>query len=160
LVPKEMTVVKPQWWIGDDELLAELGRPDSARFPVPQAVVDAAVAAFRWRTVDAELAALTYDSLFDDDLLAVARSDPGMRILLFESDELGIELEVDDGVVHGHLRPPQPGQVVLQTVEGHEYSTTANQCGFFRVDMSSHAPFRLRCRTARADCVVTEWTRR
>ena len=43
--------------------------------PEPAPVTAGAMAAFSWRTVDAELATLTYDFLLDDNALAGIRSD-------------------------------------------------------------------------------------
>ena len=42
--------------------------------PEPATVTAGAMAAFSWRTIDAELATLTHDSLLDDDALAGVRS--------------------------------------------------------------------------------------
>jgi len=152
--------VRPQWWMDDDELFAELGRAHRPREPVTRAILNAAVAAHSWRNLDAELAALTYDSLFDEDLLAPARSTQDTRILTFQSGGIEIEIEIGDAVVRGQLLPPQPGQVVLLTAEGHEHPATANQVGFFTVPVAARTPFRLWCTTADADSpVVTEWTR-
>ena len=53
----------------DDELLAALGRALQAQEVVPDAVLEAAKGAYAWRTIDAELAALTFDSVADADAL-------------------------------------------------------------------------------------------
>ncbi len=61
---------EPCW--SDEELLADLraaGRLD----PVPTEAVAAVRAAFIRRTIDAELAELTYDSDMDDERLAAVR---------------------------------------------------------------------------------------
>lgn len=46
----------------DEELLAELGAALRTAEEVPAGFVNAGKAAFAWRGVDAELAALTFDS--------------------------------------------------------------------------------------------------
>ena len=51
----------------DDELEAELRRLAADREPVPAELVQAALDAFGWRDIDAELAELVYDSLVDAD---------------------------------------------------------------------------------------------
>ena len=51
----------------DDDLLRELGRVVTAADPVPPEVIAAAKASFTWRTIDAELAELAFDSLLDDE---------------------------------------------------------------------------------------------
>jgi len=53
-------VLDPEW--NDDEKLIEALREAFASADdVPAAFVEAGKAAFAWRTIDAELAALTYD---------------------------------------------------------------------------------------------------
>jgi len=55
-------------------------RDAAARFdPVPAELIQAAVAAFSWRTADAELAALAFDSLLDQagDALVRGAGDHG-----------------------------------------------------------------------------------
>jgi hypothetical protein len=68
-----------------DEAALEAGLRDAAaRFdPVPAELIQAAVAAFSWRTADAELAALAFDSLLDQPGDALVRSAGGPRLLSF-----------------------------------------------------------------------------
>ena len=63
------------WWVDDDELLGELHR---AFEPVPASFIEAGKMAFTWRSIDAELAALTYDSSRD---LAGAAMDFHVRAI-------------------------------------------------------------------------------
>jgi hypothetical protein len=78
----------------DDALLAELGDvlagPGGAP---PSELVAGAKALFTWRTVDAELAVLTYDSLLDAEAGVRATALP--RVLTFEAPGLTVELEVE-----------------------------------------------------------------
>lgn len=78
----------------DDALLAELSRILYARAEPPREVVDAAMELFTWRTVDAELAALTFDSLVDDQPVRT-RAEAQPRILTFEIASTVIEMEID-----------------------------------------------------------------
>ena len=50
----------------DEELLAALRQALRARQAVSPGFVEAGKGAFAWRTIDAELAQLTYDSLVDE----------------------------------------------------------------------------------------------
>src|SRR5580700_7976020 len=79
-----------------DEAALEAGLRDAAaRFdPVPAELIQAAVAAFSWRTADAELAALAFDSLLDQAGDALVRSAGGPRLLAFQAGQLTIEVEV------------------------------------------------------------------
>jgi hypothetical protein len=148
--------VRPQWWTDDDELLAEFRKAVQARAAVPQTMVDAALAAFAWRTVDAELAELLYDSGVEETLV-VTRSASHTRILTFQGDQIGAEIEIGDDAVRGQLLPPQPGSVVLMTADGGEHPANADEVGFFTVPIVPSSPFRLRCDTADAAPIVTEW---
>ena len=60
----------------DAQLLDELRRAASRFDPPPPAVVEAARSSFTWRTIDAELAALVFDSGVDRPVHAVARGRP------------------------------------------------------------------------------------
>src|SRR4028119_2074881 len=72
-----------------DELRALAGRAD----PVPPAAILAARSAIAWRTIDAELAELTYDSVLDDSLAAVRTSET-TRLVTFEAGDAQIEVQV------------------------------------------------------------------
>src|SRR5512132_2576246 len=71
------------WWVDDDELLGELHR---ALEPVPASFVEAGKMAFTWRSIDAELAALTYDSSRDLVGAEQSRAEPAaLRCLTFDA---------------------------------------------------------------------------
>lgn len=78
----------------DDVLLDELATLLGPHNEPPPEVLHAARGAFTWRTVDAEIAALTFDSLLDDAPAGV-RAAAQPRILTFEADGLTIEVELD-----------------------------------------------------------------
>ena len=56
-----------------------LARAVQAIEPVPADVVAAAKASFTWRTIDAELAELTFDSVADTDALVGRARGPAGR---------------------------------------------------------------------------------
>ena len=74
----------------DDRLLDLLTRALSQADPVPEHVVEAARASFTWRTIDAELAELVYDSAGEE--LVGVRSAEATRQVTFRAP--GIEIEV------------------------------------------------------------------
>ena len=119
----------------DDALLAELAAALAPDLEPPDSALAAARASFTWRTIDAELAALTHDSLLDEDRVGVRAADEP-RILTFETDGVTIELAVDrtPGArrVIGQVVPPQEADLAL-VVDGAPTgtSTRADQWGRF-----------------------------
>jgi hypothetical protein len=124
--------------------------------PTP-GMMAAAQAAYSWRTVDAELAALTHDSLTDTSAL-VRGGLAGPRTLVFESESMSVELEqTEDGLV-GQLVPPTDGEVTLQGPSGELGHASVDELGCFCFDRTPHGTVRLRCRTS-SGVLVTHWVR-
>src|SRR5688500_9386673 len=71
--------------------------------PVPARLKQAAVAAYAWRTIDAELAELVFDS-FDQPMAVRGPGRP--RLLTFRSEELLIEVELDERHLVGRVSSP------------------------------------------------------
>lgn len=140
----------------DEQLLVELRAALDGVDPVPESVSAAARDAFAWRTIDAELAALSYDSLLDDKELSGVRSGSAARMLTFEADELTVEIEVERGRLIGQLVPPQPGDVEVRH-SGGSLSVRADDLGRFVAEGVPRGPFSLRCRTVGAIAIVTDW---
>ena len=140
----------------DTHLLGELRSAMREHDPVPQSVIDAATGAFAWRTIDAELAALSYDSFLEDKELAGVRSGgDSARMLTFDAAELTVEIEVEHGRVIGQLVPPQAGEVQVRH-SGGSVTVHADERGRFSCDGVPRGPFSLRCLTA-ATPIVTDW---
>jgi len=141
----------------DDDLLDEL-RAAVRRAGTPTAAMIAAGrAAFSWRTVDAELAALTHDSLVDEPV-GVRGASSGPRDLVFEGRELSVELELDQDCLVGQLVPAAPGQVTLLGPDGELDRTDVDEWGRFRFERPVSGAARLRCATA-SGVLVTDWVR-
>lgn len=104
----------------DDVLLDELATLLGPLNEPPPEVLHAAREAFTWRTVDAEIAALTYDSLLDDDRSGVRSADQP-RIMTFESGDVSVELEVDQTSgarrLIGQVVPAQAVDLELHVVD-------------------------------------------
>lgn len=102
--------------------------------PVPAAVVDAARAAYAWRTIDAELAELTADSAM---ATAGVRSSAAPRLLTFEGAGIEVEVEVaqtgSTRHLSGQLVPVGPAQVTVRWLGGSQ-ETTADELGRFAVE--------------------------
>ena len=146
----------------DDELQAALAAAVARHDPVPPAVVAAAKGAFTWATIDAELAALTFDSLDDAGTLAGVRSvSAGPRALTFEHGDVVVDLEMgepDDGpALVGQVTPP-PVEVEVQWAAGGASAVPVDELGRFQVADRGTGPLRLRCGFGRArPPLVTEW---
>jgi hypothetical protein len=145
----------------DDVAMDELRALASADDPVPAKVLAAAHGSFTWRTIDAELAELAYDSALDTERLAAVRSEDTIRLLTFETPELTIELEVTalgaGRRIVGQLVPPGPGSVELRHAGG-LLELEADALGRFTAEDVEPGPVSLRCTREGAGTVVkTEW---
>jgi hypothetical protein len=144
------------FWDNDDELLAELGAAVRAEAEVPARFVEAGRAAFAWRTVDAELASLTYDSATDG--VAGVRAEPAdLRALTFAARGLTIELEVTEDSLIGQVVAPQAGSVEVLLRDGSAGSVEIDEVGWFTIRPRPSGLFRLRVTTADGTAVLTEW---
>ena len=143
---------------GGDALLGELGGLLSRLDPLPPQLLDQVRRAFCWRTVDAELAELSFDSLVDrDDALAVrAATDAALepRTLGFgavvDGDDLSIEVEVsatpDGPSLVGQVWPAGAATVEVQTGVGGATAVPADELGRFLVEPVPLGPVRLSVR--------------
>jgi hypothetical protein len=143
----------------DAELEDEL-RQAAARFdPVPREVLERAVAAFTWRTIDDDLAELVFDSLIDRDGAALVRGRHEPRLLTFQGGAMSIEVEITRTRVScrliGQLIPPRPATVEIRHRDGTN-TIDADDLGRFTTEVLAVGPISLRCRTDEA-CVVTDW---
>ncbi|MEV0587543.1 hypothetical protein [Nonomuraea sp. NPDC050310] len=140
----------------DDMLENDLRRAAEFLDPVPAALLDSAVAAFTLRSLDAELATLTFDSLAE---AAAVRSGGGVRVLGFSSGEHQVEVELSftdgSGRLVGAVEPPEPAEVV---VEGASWSRAvrADALGRFTCAGLASGPLSLRVRLAAGE-LRTEW---
>lgn len=140
----------------DDDLVAELRELFARLDPVDPTLLEQARFAYTWRTIDAELAELSFDSLVDRDVLAGVRDDGtatlGPRMLGFgavvDGEDVAIEVEVERGpgppVLVGQLLPPRPARVELQASDGTVATAAADDLGRFRFEPVPAGPLRLR----------------
>ena len=147
----------------EDELLELLRGALREDDPVPDEVVRAAKAAWTWRTIDAELAALTYDSALDDEALAGVRGVATARSLSFGDGELLIEIELTDAgdderlQLVGQIAPAVPATVAVERVDGRAaVSTGTDDLGRFHADGVARGVVRLRVEGSRGT-LVTDW---
>jgi hypothetical protein len=144
-----------RWFDDDDELLEVLREALTTAREMPAGFVEAGKAAYAWRTIDAELAALTYDSAWETEELSLTRSESAqLRTLTFASDGLTIELELTPHEVLGQISPPQAGTVRLTP---DNTTLPIDDLGFFIVRPVPHHPFRVSCETTTGTTVLTGW---
>ena len=141
----------------DDELLALVGAALRSADAPPDHVTAGARAAFTWRTIDAELAELVFDSASD---LAGVRSETGNRQVTFQAP--GVEIEVmviddDRRRLVGQLIPP--GEAEIELVSGDSVrSVRSDAIGRFSVDEIEPGPVRIVVLGADGQrSVQTEW---
>jgi hypothetical protein len=147
--------------VNDQDLENELREIAARVDPVPAHLLLAAEAAFAWRTVDAELAGLVFDSLTTagsgsraaEELAPVRGGGP--RMLTFQTPGLTVELEVTRvGGAHrllGQLLPPGAAHVEIRHPDG-VFHTEADELGRFAAEQVTAGPISIRCLG-----VVTDW---
>lgn len=152
----------------DEDLMNELRSLFTRLDPVEPGMVAQARSAYTWRTVDAELAELSFDSLLDRELAGSVRDDGtatlGPRMLGFGAvvgdEDVAIEVEISPGpgdpVLIGQLLPAAAGTVELQRADGCTSVVRADDLGRFRVEPVPAGPLRLRMRHA-GRIVQTTW---
>jgi len=143
--------------IGDDELVALLAAALPQADPVPDVVTAFATAAYGWRTIDAELAELVFDSAVDE--LVGVRSEGDTRQVTFRAP--GVEIEVTvlaEGVrrIVGQLVPAQAAEIELR-YQGRSRTTHGDSLGRFTFSDVPTGPISLRCRLADSQTVQTDW---
>ncbi|MGH9246631.1 MAG: hypothetical protein ACRD29_20445 [Acidimicrobiales bacterium] len=150
---------------GDDHLLEKLRAVAREVDRVPGEVVEAAKAGWTWRTIDAELAELTYDSWADQKELAgvrgVSAATPTSRLLSFEATSVAVELEVmieaGERRLMGQLVPGRPGVVEVHHRRGVE-AVEADAVGRFTVASVAAGLFRLTVRpSGDPRAIATAW---
>ncbi len=134
-----------QDWDSDEVLLDALR--DALSTPpghVPPEFVEAAKAAFTWRTIDEELLLITsYDSVLDDTLFARARSTATARQLVFDADGVTLQVEVSAAGITGQLIPAS-GDVTLVTPAGDAETAPVDEMGTFVMGQAPRGPVKFR----------------
>lgn len=147
------------WWSDDESLLAALREAARAEEEVPAEFVAAGKAMFTWYDIDAELAALRYDSAGEGAGTVVTRGPElvPLRALIFATGEVTIELEVGREALLGQLVPPRAGTAYTHLVSGDVVASAIDESGCFVFRPAPSQAFRLQCRPAGGTNVVTDW---
>jgi hypothetical protein len=141
-----------------DPMFATLRSVINRADPVPASVVDAARAAYTWRTIDAELAELTADSTM---ATAGVRSTSAPRLLTFEGAGVEVEVQVaqtgSTRHLSGQLVPVGPAVITVRWSGGTQ-ETTADDLGRFAIGQVPAGSVSLAIVRAGADQpIVTSW---
>jgi len=146
-------------WNDDGQLLEALRDALVAEDDMPRSFVEAGKAAFAWRTIDAELAALTYDSAWEAAEAAPVRSAESatLRALTFASDGWTIELELTAEGLLGQLDPPAAGEITARTDSGVLASARVDDLGFFVLKPLPKVPYRLVYVADDGPTILTVW---
>lgn len=126
----------------DDDLLEVLGRALDTADPVPDRVMHAARGAYTWRTIDAELAELVFDSAAE---LTGVRGEDQARQVTFQAPGVEIEVMVIDGSTRrivGQLVPPAEMRIELSGGD-RVASTRSDHLGRFGFDEVQPGPVRI-----------------
>jgi hypothetical protein len=149
----------------EDELFRRLTEMLSPQHNPPAMVTELAKQSFALRTIDAELAELTADSLVEGTAAAVRRGAQVdvPRLLTFETTGLLVELEVGGSArrhrILGELVPSGPATIELrQPGAAGPRLIEADEDGRFVIEELLAEPFNLTCRRPGRNPVTTEWT--
>lgn len=148
-----------QSWRDDDHLLASLKEALHEAEAVPPRFVEIGRAAFAWHNIEAELAALTYDSSapFPAVTGAMRARDASLRALTYATHDLTIEVEITPDALLGQVLPAQPGAVTVHPLKGPVAEARIDEMGFFAVRPVPASSFRLRCAITGGATVITGW---
>lgn len=125
--------------------------------PIPEYVRAAAREAILWRTLDAEMAQLVFDSAVDE--LAGVRSAGSDRQVTFRAPGVEIEvgvMAVDGREITGQLVPPQSATVELRSGETIR-ETVTDRLGRFRFADVASGSVAIVVITDDGTRIATEW---
>ncbi|GAA3805697.1 hypothetical protein [Cellulomonas soli] len=153
-------------WADDDHLGEDLAAA-LADGPLYERVVGSAQTAFRAHRgmlaaredldLDLLLLSLVYDSSESPQASGVRdRTGGSSRVLAFQGNDLGVEVEVEATSIEGQLIPPRPGRISLQSPDAVVTTLETDAVGYFRIDVRPQGPLRLVCDSIDGTC-VTQW---
>ena len=147
----------------DDELEQELRRLAADAEPVPAGLIRAALDAFAWRDIDAQIAELVYDSLLDAEETMLVRGPADQRMVSFAAGGMTIDVEVTSAgpgrTIMGQIAPPQRATVDIRYPED-TVTVEADELGRFQSGTLPPGPASLRLRPPPGDAgpaIVTDW---
>lgn len=143
----------------EDRVISLLRQGLAEADPVPTDITEFARASLSWRTIDAELAQIAYDSS-QEPTAAGVRSVATGRILSFETGNWMIDIEYSSatGRLMGQIDPARQVTVELH-LAGDAIVTDTDELGRFSFEGVLPGPVSLVFRTAgNLEVIKTEWT--
>jgi extradiol dioxygenase family protein len=148
-------------YASDEGVMRALAEALAPAEGVDARMLGAAKAAFSWRTVDAEIEMLsvTYDSVMEPVALFRGAADEPSRMLIFDSPNSTLELQVGTEVLMGQVVPPEHLVITLESPRGVVAETETDGAGVFLLRRQSWGPSRLRWRSGPGAVseLVTDW---
>jgi hypothetical protein len=145
---------------GGEESPPSRGGGSGAEPCVPDALVDAAKAAWEHRYDEGEIAVIVADSAAGADLESMPGTDVELR---FHHPALDVAVRVVGGpegsTVHGSIGEAPTGSVLLEHYSGAAPIDTTVTAGEFSFGVIPHGLVRLRVVRAAAPSIRTEWFR-
>jgi hypothetical protein len=144
--------------LDDDQLLDSVRRAVHEAGPPPD-VVRQARDSYKFRDLAAQIAALEFDSVLDDEDLARVRTNSPARRLTFRSETFTVTLEVRETPkrIVGRIDPPTPMTIVLRQ-PADARSVTPDAFGYFTFETVGSGAVSVRCTPETGVGVVdTEW---
>jgi hypothetical protein len=149
--------MEPEIFRDDDALLAALKEAlDGAHHEREELLLANASDAFSYAALDEELASLVYDSLLERDL-AGTREATDTRTVVFESEELSMEIEITGETLFGQIVPEGVRQVTVEGPDGMTLQVVTDDLGCFSLQVPAAGAFRFRINRT-GSTTVTEWT--
>lgn len=132
----------------DTEILAALSVVLDQDEVVPPDAVEAAVAAFTWHSIDADLLEVLYDSAIEPLVPTRGVPEVAPRLMTFRSPAVVVEVELTGErgwVVRGAITPSGRHAIELQQGGGDidDVSCTSNEAGLFELAPHDERPLRL-----------------
>jgi hypothetical protein len=158
----DLTHQEPADESADDALLAELSAAVAAHDPVPASLLDAAKASLTWRTIDAELASLAFDSNVDESPVLVRGPASDEQLLTFETAELAVDLQVSKRGAGrrlvGQIAPAGVAEIEVRTGSGVVVTITSDELGRVpAVDVPAGSLSLRILRAGETNPIVTDW---
>jgi hypothetical protein len=145
-----------------DVALRALGEALQAADGPPPEALRQAKAIFTWRTIDAELAELTFDSLVHGELAGVRSGATGAaRTLTFETQAVVVDAEVtaagDAFDLVGSLSPADGAALSVERPGAAEVPVDVDSLGRFQLRGLADGTLRFVVRAGDGTRVVTDW---
>jgi hypothetical protein len=141
----------------DEELMGLLAESLAADLSMSPRAAEAALAAFDWVRIEADLAELVFDSAEEPELAGVRGAAAAVRQVTYQSGELTVECEVGAEGMVGEVLPPGPARVRLQAPGSADRDLEVDGRGRFVDRWPPAGPFRLRIARPGRPVVATPW---